>query len=139
MSDPLTLGLASTAVGLVNSTIGLLKQARESAKQSEDHELKDRLNEVYDAVLGIKDVIGNLRDENDNLRNQLDTRANLKWDSKSKLYFMENDRDPFCPACMGLDRKAIRLRPGIYKESGRQWGYVCKVCSCTFDTTKLGL
>jgi hypothetical protein len=32
MNDPLTLGLASTAVGLVNGTIGPLKEAREAAK-----------------------------------------------------------------------------------------------------------
>src|ERR1035437_9820712 len=97
MTDPITLGLASTAVGLVNSTIGLLKEARDAAKRSDDHDLKDKLSDVFDAVLELKEVIGGLRDENVELLKRLQTRASLKWDSRNKLYFAEGDPDPFCP------------------------------------------
>ena len=122
MSDPLTLGLASTAVGLVNNTINLLKEARDAAKRSDDHDLKEKLSEVFDAVLELKEVIGNLREENADLRKQLETRANLKWDTSSKLYFKEGDPDPYCTACMDRDEKLIRLQPGVYANGGRQWG-----------------
>ena len=111
MSDPLTLGLASTAVNLVNGTIGLLKEARNAAKESDDHDLKDKLSEVFDSVLELKEVIGNLREENEVLRKQLETRANLKWDSRLKLYVIEGDPDPFCPSCVDRDDKQIRLNP----------------------------
>ena len=133
MSDPLTLGLASTAVGLVNNTITLLKEARDAAKRSDDHDLKEKLSEVFDAVLELKEVIGSLREENADLRKQLETRANLKWDTRSKLYFKDDDPDPYCPACMDRDGKLIRLQPGIYANGGRQWGWVCKVCSCSYQ------
>lgn len=126
MSDPLTLGLASTAVSLVNGTIGLLKEAREAAKRSEDHSLKDSLSAVYDSVLELKEVIGNLRDENAELLKRLQTRASLKWDSRTKLYFAEGDPDPFCPACMDLNGTQIRLQP--VTDGGVLWRYDCKVC-----------
>src|ERR1700677_703886 len=107
MSDPITLGLASTAVGLVNGTISLLKEARDAAKRSDDHDLKDKLSEVFDSVLELKEVIGNLREENAELRKQLDTRASLTWDTRQKLYFADGDPDPFCPACMDLSSRQI--------------------------------
>ena len=134
MSDPTTLGLASTAVGLVNSTIGLLKEARAGAKQSHDHDLKDKLNEVYDAFLELKEVISNLREENEGLKKQLETRANIKWDTKLKLYFAEGDPDPFCPACMDLTHKQVRLHPHYVSNSrsGSVWKYECKICKSQF-------
>jgi len=128
MGDPLTLGLASTAAGLVNSTIGLLKEARNAAKSSEDHDLKEKLNDVYDAVLELKEVIGSLREENSDLRKELDARARMKWDTRSKLYFIEGDPDPFCPACVDRDGKQIRLQPSV-----NGMGWICKVCNCYFD------
>jgi hypothetical protein len=126
MSDPLTLGLATTAVGLVNGTIGLLKEARESAKRSDDHDLKDKLSEVYDSVLELKEVIGNLRDENAELLKRLQTRAALKWDTQTKLYFAEGDPDPFCPTCLDKDEAQIRLQAVV--DEGQLWRYDCKVC-----------
>jgi uncharacterized small protein (DUF1192 family) len=126
MSDPLTLGLASTAVSLVNGTIGFLKEARDAAKRSDDHDLKDGLSAVYDSVLELKEVIGNLRDENAELLKRLQTRAALKWDSRTKLYFAEEDPDPFCPACMDLNGVQIRLQPVL--DDGQLWRYDCKVC-----------
>ncbi len=131
MNDPLTLGIASTAVSLVNGTIGLLKEARDAAKQSDDHDLKDKLSEVFDSVLELKEVIGNLRDENKELRSRLETRANLRWDTKHKLYFADGDPDPFCPACMDLNGKQIRLHP-VFASSGVLWKYECKVCENYF-------
>lgn len=130
MSDPLTIGLASTAVSLVNGTIGLLKEARESAKRSDDHDLKDKLSEVYDSILELKEVIGNLRDENAELRKRLETKANLKWNSERKLYFADGDPDPFCQACMDLNERQIRLQP-VYL-FGALCKYHCKVCNSDF-------
>ena len=134
MSDPLTLGLASTAVGLVNGTIGLLKEARDAAKRSDDHDLKDKLSAVYDSVLELKEVIGNLRDENAELLKRLQTRASVKWDSRAKLYFAEGDPDPFCPACMDVSGNQIRLQPVI--DDGVTWRYDCKVCKNFYTVTK---
>jgi hypothetical protein len=134
MSDPTTLGLASTAVGLVNGTIGLLKEARTAAKRSGDHDLKDKLSEVYDAVLELKEVISNLREENEGLKKRLETRTNLKWDNTLKLYFAEGDTDPFCPACMDLNQKQIRLQPAYSgsRSEGLVWRYDCKICKNVF-------
>ncbi|MGO9940922.1 MAG: hypothetical protein ACLPH3_24945 [Terracidiphilus sp.] len=132
MSDPITLGLASTAVGLVNGTIGLLKEAREAAKRSDDHDLKDKLSDVFDKVLELKEVIGNLREENAELKKQLETRAALKWDTRQKLYFTEGDPDPFCPACMDLNARQIRLSPVRSETSRRIYQYDCKVCKNYF-------
>jgi hypothetical protein len=130
MGDPITLGLAATAVSMVNGTIGLLKEAKEAAKRSDDHDLKDKLSEVYDSVLELKEVIGNLREENADLRKCLQTRANLKWDSRRKLYFAEGDPDPYCPACMDLNGTQMRLQPEYFK--GSLYRHVCKVCHNTF-------
>jgi uncharacterized small protein (DUF1192 family) len=127
MSDPVTVGLASTAVGLVNGTIGLLKEARDAAKRSDDHDLKDKLSEVFDSVLELKEVIGSLREENAELRKQLDAKRSLKWDSKESLYFAEGDPDPFCPACFDLSGKQIRLHPEY--SYGAVWKYDCRVCN----------
>jgi hypothetical protein len=135
MSDPLTLGLASTAVGLVNGTIGLLKEAREAAKRSDDHDLKDKLSEVFDSVLELKEVIVNLRDENAELRKRLETRENLKWSSEHKLYFADGDPDPFCPACMDLNGRQIRLQPIDY-ESRVLWKYDCNVCKSDYPVNE---
>jgi regulator of replication initiation timing len=131
MSDPITLTLASTAVGLVNGTIGLLKEARDAAKRSDDHDLKDKLSEVFDAVLELKEVIGNLREENAGLRMRLETRDNLKWDTKRKLYFADGDPDPFCPACMDLNARQVRLHP-VADSVGHPWRYDCKICKNLF-------
>jgi hypothetical protein len=134
MSDPITLGLASTAVGLVNGTISLLKEARDAAKRSDDHDLKDKLSDVYDAVLELKELISNLREENEGLKKRLETRANLRWDNRQKLYFAEGDSDPFCPACMDLNQKQIRLHP-VYSDldsSARIYRYDCKICKNYF-------
>jgi hypothetical protein len=132
MSDPITLGLASTAVSLVNGTIGLLKEARSSAKQSDDHDLKDKLSDVFDSVLELKEVIGNLRDENAGLRKLLDAKTNLKWDSGVKLYFAEGDPDPFCPSCLDVNGKQIRLQPSSGYHASAWWKYDCKVCNNHF-------
>jgi hypothetical protein len=132
MSDPITLGLASTAVGLVNGTIGLLKEARDAAKRSDDHDLKDKLSDVFDKVLELKEVVGNLREENSELQKRLKTRAALKWDGKLKLYFAEQDSDPFCPACFDLHSRQIRLFPH-HDDGGQLYMYECKVCKNRFD------
>ena len=126
MSDPLTLGLASTAVGLVNGTINLLKEAREAAKRSDDHDLKETLNGLYDAFLDIKEVVGNLRDENEELRRKLNEQEKLEWNPKAKLYFKAGDSSPFCPACWDDKRKSIRLHDITELE------YVCNVCNKRF-------
>src|ERR1035437_6934384 len=131
MTDPITLGLASTAVGLVNSTIGLLKEARDAAKRSDDHDLKDKLSDVCDAVLELKELVGNLREENADLRQRLETRTSLKWDSRLKLYFAEGDPDPFCPSCVDLNARQIRVHPE-YWPSGVLWRYQCKICKNYF-------
>jgi len=130
MSEPLAITLASTAVSLVNGTIGLLKEAKESAKRSDDHDLKDKLSEVFDSVLDLKEVIGNLRDENAELRARLEARVKLTWNTAQKLYFVEGDQDPFCPSCMDLSGRQIRLHPVF---SARViWKYQCKVCKNEF-------
>jgi hypothetical protein len=130
MSDPLSLGLASTAVSLVNGTLNLLKEARDSAKRSDDHDLKDKLSEVYDAVLELKECVGSLKDENVDLLRRLQTRATLKWDTRLKLYFAENDPDPFCPTCMDQNEKQVRLYPDTL--DGQLWRYECKACKNYF-------
>jgi uncharacterized small protein (DUF1192 family) len=129
MSAPLTIGLASTAVGLVNGTISLLKEAKQAAKQSEDHNLKDKLSEIFDSVLDLKEVVGCLRDENADLRAQLARQKELRWDGAKKLYFREDDSDPFCPSCFDLNGRHIRLQPSIYSSF---FEYVCKVCQNEF-------
>jgi len=130
MSDPLTLGLASTAVGLVNGTLDLLKKARDAAKQSDDHDLKSELSEVLDSVLELKEAIGKLRDENAELRKQLETRAALKWSSQASLYFADNDPDPFCPTCFDRDQKQIRLH--WYYSNPMRTEWICRVCNNSF-------
>jgi hypothetical protein len=97
MTDPLTLGIASTIIGAVNGTINLVKEAKASAKLSDDHDLKDKLSEVFDSVLDLKEMVNTLRDENAELRKQLEARANLDWDSELKLYVAEDDPDPLLP------------------------------------------
>ncbi len=134
MTDPTTLGLASTAVSLVSGTIGLLKEAREAAKRSDDHDLKDKLSEVYDSVLELKEVIGKLRDENAELLNRLKTRASLKFDRRAKLYFAEGDPDPFCPACLDDGGKQIRLIPDY--NDGALLQYQCKVCKNFYEPNR---
>ena len=133
MTDPISLGLATSAVTLVNGTIGLLKEARDAAKRSDDHDLKDKLSEVYDSVLELKEVIGNLRDENADLLKRLQTRASVKWDGRTKLYFADNDPDPFCPACLDLNEKPIRLQP--VTDEGVLWRYDCKVCKNMYSVS----
>jgi uncharacterized small protein (DUF1192 family) len=130
MSDPLTLGLASTAVSLVNGTIGLLKEAREAAKRSDDHDLKDKLSDVYDSVLELKETINNLREENAELKKQLSSKETLKWDSSKRVYFAESDPDPFCPIC--LDQKSLQVRLHPQFSNGVVWKYDCKVCKNYF-------
>lgn len=114
MSDPLTIGLASTAVSLVNGTIGLLKDARDAAKQSDDHDLKAKLNDVYDAVLELKEVIGNLRQENAELRAEIEnSRSYVQHHSAIWKRGPGGTEDgPFCPTCMGEGRE-MRLESPI--------------------------
>jgi hypothetical protein len=134
MSDPLTLGLASTAVSLVNGTIGLLKEAREAAKRSDDHDLKDKLSDVYDSVLELKDTINNLREENAELRKQLNSKETLKWNSEMRVYVADGDPDPYCPICLDRDGKQMRLHPQF--SNGVVWIYDCKVCKNHFNVEK---
>jgi hypothetical protein len=129
MSDPITLGLAGTAIGIANNAIGLLKEARDAAKDSDDHDLKDKLSEVFDAVLELKEAVGSLREENADLRKQIEARKKLNWDSKHKLYFGEGDPDPYCPSCWDLNGQQIRLQP--YAQSAL-WKHECRVCKNTY-------
>ena len=129
MSDPVTLGLASTAVGLVNGTIGLLKEARDAAKRSDDHDLKDKLSEVFDSVLELKEAVSNLRDENAELERRLAARNQLTWNATHKLYFAEADPDPFCPACFDLKSQHIRLQTADFASI---YEYHCRVCDNHF-------
>jgi hypothetical protein len=131
MNDPVTLGLAGTAVGLVNSTIGLLKEAREAAKRSEDNDLKDKLSEIFDAVLELKEVVGNLREENADLRKRIETRTRLAWNGELKVYLAEGDPDPYCPSCMDLNERRIRLHPTSHPQDAF-WKYRCNVCKNYF-------
>jgi regulator of replication initiation timing len=130
MSDPITLGLASTAVGLVNGTISLFKQAKEAAKNSDDHELKDKLSEVFDEILNLKEAVFNLAQENATLLGQLEQQKDVKWDTKSGFYYVASDLDPFCPTCWERDRKLIHLRP-IYSYSSL-FRHDCHVCKAIF-------
>jgi hypothetical protein len=111
MSDPLTLGLASTAVSLVNGTISIFKQVNESAKKSDDLELKQGLNDLYGQFVEIKAQILDLAQENADLRMQLTQRESVKRDAKSGNYFADGDADPLCPLCWERDGKLAHLRP----------------------------
>jgi hypothetical protein len=74
-----------------------------------------------------------LREENEGLRKRLETRANLKWDKRLKLYFAEGDTDPFCPTCMDLNQRQIRLHPVYSNGSNRTlFRYDCKICKNQF-------
>ena len=118
MADPLTLGIASTAVGLVNGTISLLKQAREAAKSSEDHDLKDKLNEIYDTFLELKELIVSLREENSDLKRRFAEKASVTRNNVSGFYYESGDTDPLCPICWEKDERKVHLRPPITKTSG---------------------
>jgi hypothetical protein len=128
MTDPITLGIASTAVTLVNGTLSILKEARESAKRSDDHDLKDKLSEVLDSVLELKEVVGNLKDENAELRAQLESKAKLTWDGKTRLYYDAEDETPFCPTCFDGNSKRIRLNVVEWDGAKQPWSYKCFVC-----------
>jgi hypothetical protein len=132
MSDPITLGLASTAVGLVNGTISLFKQAKEAAKNSDDHALKDKLSEVFDEILNLKEAVFNLAQENATLLGQLEQQKDVKWDTKSGFYYVAGDLDPFCPACWDRENKLCRLRP-VYWSSGALSRHDCQVCKASFQ------
>lgn len=94
MSGPLTLGIAQSAVALASGTLGILKEAREAAKRSEDHDLKNKLSEVFDNVLELKESIFALRDENEQLRKQLQTKRELKWDTREKVSRVRHPPNP---------------------------------------------
>jgi hypothetical protein len=130
MSDPITLGLAATAVTLVKNTISVFKEARESAKYSEDNELKGKLNEIFDQFIDLKAAVFDLAQENADLRKKIDQRGALNRNSSSGFFFQEGDPDPFCPVCFERDEKLIHLghAGAIYGGEER----ACKVCGNTF-------
>jgi hypothetical protein len=130
MSDPLTLGLASTAVGLVNSTISLFKQVNDSAKNSDDIDLKRGLSDLYGQIVELKAQILDLVQENADLNKQLSEQASMKWNSRFGYYFQEGDPIPFCPACWDLNKKLIHLRPDSM--SRPPYRYDCNVCRNTY-------
>jgi hypothetical protein len=113
MSDPVTLGLASTAVSLVNGTINLFKQVNETAKTSDNLELKSGLNDLYSEIVNLKAIVLDLSNENADLRRVLDLRESLRRDTKSGSYFADNDPDPLCPICWERDRKPVHLGPAM--------------------------
>jgi hypothetical protein len=128
MSDPVTLGLVSTAVGLVNNTISLFKQVNESAKNSDNLELKSGLNDLYSEILSLKALVLELSQENADLRKSLDLRGSVKRDTKSGNFFVDNDPDPLCPICWERDGKTVHLRPARQKQSGTIYRK-CLVCN----------
>jgi regulator of replication initiation timing len=129
MSDPLTLGLASTAVGLVNSTISLFKQVNESAKNSDDIDLKKGLSDLYNQIVELKAQILDLAQENADLRIQLNQRANINRDEVTGFYFQDDDPDPLCSLCYERDERRIHLTPS--SDSGSRF---CKVCHNYFHS-----
>jgi hypothetical protein len=124
MSDPLTLGLASTAVGLVNSTISLFKQVNEAAKSSDDLDLKSGLSDLYSQIVELKAQILDLAEENSDLRAKLNQRASLKRDIATGFYFEDNDPDPLCALC--YERNSIRIHLDPPKGAGSRYCRVCK-------------
>jgi hypothetical protein len=132
MNDPLTLGLASTAVGLVNGTISLFKQVNESAKNSDNLDLKNGLSSLGSQIVDLKVQILDLAQENADLRKQLDRRENVRWDSTLQVYFLEGDQAPICPSCWDLNGKLIRLHGERGHGCAEPWRYECKVCKNCF-------
>src|ERR1035437_3401081 len=124
MTDPLTLGLASTAVGLVNSTISLFKQVNEAAKNSDDLDLKRGLNDLYNQIVELKAQILDLAQENSDLRTKLNQKADIKRDVTTGFYFQEGDPDPLCSLCYERNEKRIHLNPP--NGSGSRFCHVCK-------------
>jgi hypothetical protein len=122
----MSLAAVELAISTIMSLIAFPAPGPTFRKKSDDHDLKDKLSEVFDSVLELKEVIGNLRDENADLQKRLQIRDALKWDSATKLYFVEGDPDPFCPACMDANGAPIRLQPFV--DDGVIWRYDCKVC-----------
>ena len=106
MSDPLTLGLASTAVSLVRRlAISLQKEARDSRKAIQTITTSRTSSAKFlTSVLELKEVIGGIwREENAELRKRLDTRARSQSGTATQnSTFAENDgQTPSCPACTG--------------------------------------
>jgi hypothetical protein len=128
MSDPLTLGLASTAVGLVNSTISLFKQVNEAAKKSDDLELKQGLNDLYGQFVELKAQVLDLAQENQELRKQLRQREEMRRDSQTGFYYQGQDPSPLCPNCYEREERFIHLR-----RVHLQGGLSCHLCHEVFN------
>jgi hypothetical protein len=128
MSDPITVGLASTAVSLVNGTISLFKQVNDAAKESDNIDLKRGLSDLYSQIVEIKAQVLDLAQENTDLRRQLTLRNEMSWDASKGVYFAENDPSPFCPACWDGNGKLVRLNPNYARGGSLVWKYDCKVC-----------
>jgi hypothetical protein len=127
MGDPLTLGLAATAVGLVNSTISLFKQVNEAAKESDDLDLKRGLSDLYGQIVELKAHVLDIAQENDDLRKKLRQRESVRWDSKTGFYFGDQDPDPLCPYCYEREERLIHLSP-----PDRSGGRRCLLCKEEF-------
>jgi hypothetical protein len=131
--DSIVPAAALSVASLVSNVLSSAKAAKEPAKQSGDAALKEQIGDLIDSIIDVKQRVIELDEENRELRKKLEAKAELKWDTKLKLYLAEGDPDPFCTPCWDSKRNQIRVHPTYYTGGdGILWKYTCNVCRSVF-------
>ncbi len=136
MADITTIG---TIFSSVKTATEIAKLIKDSTNSLEEAEIKLKMAELISALADVKIELSNVQVEQRNketeiiqLKEQLQKREKMSFDGK--IYWVKNDKTPFCTVCFEKDSKYHHLEhsPIQYDIDGSVWSeeyWKCKVCN----------
>ncbi|MGM7723740.1 hypothetical protein [Metabacillus sp. Hm71] len=89
------------------SIISDIKSVAEVVQKADNIDLYRKLLDVQAEAMDLMEKYNNLKEENKLLKEQLETAGKMTY--KDKMYFREDDKDPYCSKCWDVDRKLVRM------------------------------
>ncbi|MCE4937530.1 hypothetical protein [Aliivibrio fischeri] len=135
-----TLAAGVTLIDFLNKSLETLKLVQQDNPDSSELQLHlatltQQLSLTMVEAAQLQGILAQKNEEIRQLTQRLSEQTNIKYDTKSEVYWAEGDESPYCPKCYENDKKLIHLTYNsmIWDEPAPH--HACCVCEREFWKT----
>lgn len=141
-----TLATGVTLIDFLNKSLETLKLVQKDKPDSLELQLHlatltQQLSLTMVEASQLQGILAQKNEEIRQLKTKLNERDTIKYNSKTEMYWADNDDSPYCTRCYENDEKYIHLtfnpaEPDQHSNGmfipGNDASYSCKACSSTY-------
>ncbi|MUK43691.1 hypothetical protein GNP61_19270 [Aliivibrio fischeri] len=135
-----TLAAGVTLIDFLNKSLETLKLVQQDNPDSSELQLHlatltQQLSLTMVEAAQLQGILAQKNEEIRQLTQRLSEQTNIKYDTKSEVYWAEGDESPYCPKCYENDKKLIHLNYNSMVWDEPAPHHACCVCEREFWKT----